>query len=208
MKQHDNKQAAMRAKCQSIESVAPSMTEQILLDELSVYNWGSFHGLHTVKIDAGGTLVTGDNGSGKSTLVDGLMALLLPAGKAMFNIAAAQGDRSDRTLLSYMRGSYGSSHDGAGTRVKSKRESAVLTGLRACYRGTEGSVITLAALFWTTQATNTLSEVKRLYIVGTRDLSLKELLDGFGQGDIRGLKNKLRNDSNITSFDDNFSSYR
>ena len=85
---------------------------QIRLSELSVYNWGSFHGLHSAKIDPQGTLITGDNGAGKSTLIDGLMALLLPAGKGNFNLAAAQGDSSDRNLLSYMRGSYGSEHEG------------------------------------------------------------------------------------------------
>ncbi|WP_323864660.1 SbcC/MukB-like Walker B domain-containing protein [Xenorhabdus cabanillasii] len=52
-------------------------TNQIRLAELSVYNWGSFNGLHTARIDEVGTLVTGDNGSGKSTFIDGLMALLL-----------------------------------------------------------------------------------------------------------------------------------
>ena len=50
---------------------------QIRLSELSVFNWGSFHGLHTAAIDPEGTLVTGDNGAGKSTFIDGLMALLL-----------------------------------------------------------------------------------------------------------------------------------
>ena len=38
---------------------------QIRLAELSVFNWGSFHGLHTAKIDPDGTLITGDNGAGK-----------------------------------------------------------------------------------------------------------------------------------------------
>lgn len=91
---------------------------QIRLSEISVFNWGSFHNLHTARIDPEGTLITGDNGAGKSTFIDGLMALLQPASKVSFNVAAAQGDRSDRTLLSYMRGSFGSEHDGAGTRVK------------------------------------------------------------------------------------------
>ena len=39
---------------------------QIKLAELSVYNWGSFHGLHRARIDPDGTLLTGDNGAGKS----------------------------------------------------------------------------------------------------------------------------------------------
>ncbi|BCV39498.1 ATP-binding protein [Shewanella algae] len=181
---------------------------QIRLSELSVFNWGSFHGLHTAAIDPEGTLVTGDNGAGKSTFIDGLMALLLPAGKATFNVAAAQGDRSDRSLLSYMRGSFGSAHDGASTRVKSKREKGVVTGLRALYRADDGSSITLAALFWTTSATNTLGEVKRVYLVAKRSLQLKELLDAFGEGNTRQLKQWLRDDPAITDCDSNFSDYQ
>mgnify|MGYP000076355407 CR=1 FL=1 len=181
---------------------------QIRLSELSVFNWGSFNGLHTASIDPHGTLITGDNGAGKSTFIDGLMALLLPAGRATFNVAAAQGDRSDRTLLSYMRGSFGSAHDGSSTRVKSKRESAVVTGLRALYQGDDGSQITLAALFWTTQPTNSLSDVKRIYVVAKRNLALKEVLDSFGEGNARTLKQWLRDDPSITCCDDSFSDYQ
>lgn len=181
---------------------------QIRLAELSVFNWGSFNGLHTATIDPMGTLVTGDNGAGKSTLIDGLMALLLPVGKASFNMAAAQGDRSDRSLLSYMRGSFGSAHDGVSTRVKSKRESAVVTGLRALYRGDDGACITLAALFWTTQSTNALADVNRVYMVAKREMALKEVLDAFGEGNARLLKQWLRDDPALTCCDNNFSVYQ
>ncbi len=181
---------------------------QIRLAELSVYNWGSFDGLHTASIDPEGTLITGDNGAGKSTLIDGLMALLLPAGKASFNVAAAQGDRADRSLLSYMRGSFGSAHDGASTRVKNKREKGVVTGLRAFYCADDGSCLTLAALFWTTTATNALSDVKRVYVVAKRNLKLKELLDAFGEGNARRLKQWLRDDPTLTDCDNNFSDYQ
>lgn len=181
---------------------------QIRLAELSVYNWGSFHGLHTANIDQFGTLITGGNGSGKSTLIDGLMALLLPAGKATFNVAAAQGDRADRSLLSYMRGSFGSAHDGSSTRVKSKREKGVVTGLRALYTSEDGSSITLAALFWTAGTTNALSDVKRLYMVAKRNLHLKEILDAFAEGNTRQLKQWLRDDPAITSCDDSFADYQ
>lgn len=182
--------------------------EQIRLAELSVFNWGSFHGLHTASIDSDGTLVTGDNGAGKSTFIDGLMALLLPAGKATFNVAAAQGDRSDRSLLSYMRGSFGSAHDGSSTRVKSKREKGVVTGLRALYKCEDGSSVTLAALFWITSSTNTLSDVKRTYLVAKRNMQLKELLNAFSDGNVRQLKQWLRDDPAITDCDHNFTDYQ
>nr|WP_320190451.1 ATP-binding protein [uncultured Desulfobacter sp.] len=193
---------------QPISSPCLPVTGQIRLAELSVFNWGAFNELHTVRVDPFGTLITGDNGSGKTTLIDGLMALLLPAGKAAFNVAAAQGDKTDRSLLSYMRGSYGSAHDGAGTRIKSKRESAVVTGLRALYKRDDGSSVTLAALFWTTQATNALADVKRVYAVAGRDMALKELLDAFGQGGARTLKQWLRSEPCTTCCDDNFSDYQ
>ena len=147
-------------------------TGQIRLAELSVYNWGSFHGLHSARIDPEGTLITGDNGAGKSTLIDGLMALLLPSSKASFNIAAAQGDRADRTLMSYIRGNYGKAHDGSETATLLKRAGATATGLRALYVAEDGSKITLAALFWITQASNSLNDLKRLFVVGKRDVRL------------------------------------
>lgn len=181
---------------------------QIKLAEISVFNWGSFNGLHTARIDPEGTLITGDNGSGKSTFVDGLMALLLPAGKATFNVAAAQGDKSDRSLISYMRGSYGSVHDGSTTRVKSKRESSVVTALRALYRADDGSEVTLAAIFWTTQSSYSLSDVKRNYIIAKRNLNLTEVLKAFESGNARSLKSWLRKENEIINCEDKFSEYQ
>jgi len=181
---------------------------QIRLEELSVYNWGSFHGLHTAHIDPHGTLVTGDNGAGKSTLIDGLMALLLPAGGANFNIAAAQGDRTDRSLISYIRGSFGSTHDGSQTQTQNKRAGATVSGLRAFYRSEDGSQISIAALFWMTQSSNALADLKRIYVVAKRNLQLEEMLQAFGEGNARTLKQFLRDDKLIMSCDDNFAAYQ
>ena len=80
---------------------------QVKLRSVSVFNWGSFNGLHTLRINPDGTLITGENGSGKSTIIDALMTLLRPAGKIDYNVAAAQDQKKDRSLLSYMRGSFG-----------------------------------------------------------------------------------------------------
>ena len=182
---------------------------QIRLAELSVYNWGCFNNLHTVKIDPYGTLITGGNGSGKSTLADGLMALLLPASRASFNIAAAQGDRSDRTLLSYMRGTFSSAHDGdSGTRVRCKREGRVNSALRALYRRDDGCLITLAALFCMTQTTNALSDVKRVYIIAQKDIPFADLLNLLQDNNIRATKQWLKRDPSVLYCNDNFSHYQ
>lgn len=182
---------------------------QIRLSEISVFNWGSFHGLHTVKINPEGTLITGDNGSGKTTIIDGLMALLLPASKAHFNVAAAQGDKTDRSLLSYIRGSYGSDHDGTSTRIKSKRDGSVCSGLRALYLANDGTEITLAVLFFLSKNGRSVRDVERLYIAAKRNLTLKELLDKLGaKGEKRKLKQALREDPTLKSFDQKFSTYQ
>ncbi len=183
-------------------------TGQIRLQTLSVYNWGSFNGLHIATIDPNGTLITGDNGAGKSTLVDGLMALLLPAGRATFNIAASQGERNDRSLLSYMRGHFGSVHDGTRTAIKHKRTGTVLSGLHAQYHSEEGTHITLAALFWTTQTGNALSDVNRVYIAGKEPISLQAMLNAFTDGHSRGLKRWLKQHTQLQCFDDHFSHYQ
>ena len=187
---------------------------QIKLREISLFNWGSFEGLHTAHIDPNGTLITGDNGAGKSTLVDGLMALLMPPSRANFNIAAAQNDKADRTILSYMRGSYGQEHDGATTATKSKRSQKVITGLRAYYRQEQnkqeqshqerGNDITLIALFWADSTATSASEVKRLYLVANRDIKLKTVLTTFDEKYDRTFKTWLESQhiKHMTTFEE------
>lgn len=181
---------------------------QIRLSVLSVYNWGSFCGLHTAPIDPYGTLITGDNGAGKSTLIDGLIALLQASGKAAFNVAAAQGDKADRSIISYVRGSFGSEHDGLRTRVQSKREGAVVSALRAGYVADDGSRFTLASLLWIPNASSALADLKRLYFVARRDLELEELLEIFDRGQARAVKQRYRNDDQVLSPFETFAEYQ
>jgi uncharacterized protein YPO0396 len=180
---------------------------QIRLAELSVCNWGSFSNITTVEIDAQGTLVTGETGAGKSTLIDGLMALLQRAGSATFNVAAAQGAKGDRDLMSYIRGSYGNEHDGDNTKIKNKRTGAVITGLRALYKADDDSLITLAALFWVDTATQQLSDVKRLYIVANRNLTIESLRDNFPDANKNILNRWLDRDPAITYHHERFTGY-
>lgn len=181
---------------------------QIRLSVLSVFNWGSFCGLHTAHIDPHGTLITGDNGAGKSTLIDGLIALLQASGKATFNVAAAQGDRADRSIISYVRGSFGSEHDGLRTRVQSKREGPVVSALRAGYVADDGSRFSLASILWIPNASNALADLKRLYFVARRDLELEELLEIFNRGQARAVKQRYRNDALVLPPFETFSEYQ
>lgn len=183
-------------------------TDPIRLAEISVCNWGSFQNIHTAKIDPHGTLITGDNGAGKSTFIDGLMALLLPMRGAAFNVAAAQGDKSDRSVMSYVRGSFGADHEGAHTRVKHKRDGAVISGLRALYRSENGNEITLLTILLANAGANSLSELKRIYLVAKGNVRLAAILHELGDGDIRKFNQWLKTQKHITSFDERFKDYQ
>lgn len=180
----------------------------IRLAEISVCNWGSFHGLHTAPIDPQGTLITGDNGAGKTTFIDGLMMLLQPMRGAAFNVAAAQGDKSDRSVISYMRGSFGADHEGSNTRIKHKREGAVLTGLRALYRSDEGKEITLLVILLVNAGASSLSEIKRIYLVATENVRLADVLREISDGNIRHFNQWVKSKKNIVSFDERFKDYQ
>lgn len=183
-------------------------TDPIRLAAISVHNWGSFHGLHTAQIDPHGTLITGDNGAGKSTFIDGLMALLLPMRGAAFNVAAAQGDKSDRSVMSYVRGSFGADHEGAHTRTKHKRDGAVISALRALYRSESGNEITLLAILLAAAGASSLSEIKRIYLVAKGNVRLPEILQALGDGNIRAFNQWLKTQKHIISFDERFKDYQ
>ncbi|MDO4433213.1 MAG: ATP-binding protein [Alysiella sp.] len=191
-----------------MNSTALFPTDPIRLAEISVCNWGSFQNIHTAKIDPHGTLITGDNGAGKSTFIDGLMALLLPMRGAAFNVAAAQGDKSDRSVLSYVRGSFGADHEGANTRVKHKRDGAVISALRALYRSENGNEITLLTILLLNAGANSLSEIKRIYLVAKGNVRLPEVLQALSEGNIRAFNQWLKTQKHITSFDERFKDYQ
>ncbi|WP_274968262.1 ATP-binding protein [Succinimonas amylolytica] len=192
------------------ENGSPGLPErdQIRLSRLSVFNWGSFSGLHTVTIDGAGTLITGENGAGKSTMIDGLMILLSSAGKAQFNIAASQGDRSDRSLVSYMRGNYGSTSDEEGTYARAMREDSTVSVLEAVYEHTmKDEKVVLLAVFYLPGKTTALADVKKLYAVAEEEIPVPDIIREFSQSDSRALKTYLKRFRGIRICDDSFTEY-
>ncbi len=101
-----------------------------VLQQLEVFNWGPFVGMHRATFDPRGTAVIGPMGSGKTTLIDGLMTLLVLQPK--YNLASTGGHESDRTLISYVRGVL--SGDGSNEREEVARPAKTLTGLCATYQ--------------------------------------------------------------------------
>ena len=182
--------------------------DQIKLEKLTVFNWGSFSGLHSVTIDGAGTLITGENGAGKSTMIDGLMILLSSAGKAQFNIAASQGDRSDRSLVSYMRGNYGSTSDEEGTYARAMREDSTVSVLEAVYRHTmKDDKVVLLAVFYLPGRSTALADVKKLYAVAEEEIPVPDIIREFSQSDSRALRTFLKRFRGIRICDDSFAEY-
>ena len=77
------------------------------LVKLEVYNWGTFDGkVYNIKPDGFNGLLTGDIGSGKSTLVDAVTTLIVPQQKIIYNKAAGAESKTERNLLTYVRGEH------------------------------------------------------------------------------------------------------
>ena len=115
-----------------------------VLQQLEVFNWGPFCGLHRAVFDPNGTAIIGPTGSGKTTLVDALMTLLVA--QPRYNLASTGGHESDRTLISYVRGVSGG--DGSDGREEIARPGKTITAICATYHGGEQTV-RLAGLLWT-----------------------------------------------------------
>ena len=73
----------------------------IWMRRLHVINW-MYYGIQTVEFDRS-NLLTGITGSGKSSLVDALQVVILGETGRFFN-RSATGTKSDRTLVTYLRG--------------------------------------------------------------------------------------------------------
>ena len=75
----------------------------IWMRRLHVVNW-MYYGIQTVEFERS-NLLTGITGSGKSSLIDALQIVMLGETGRYFN-RSATGSKSDRTLITYLRGKY------------------------------------------------------------------------------------------------------
>jgi len=152
--------------------------DQFRLTRLQTFNWGTFGGLLDLTIPYSGYLFVGPSGSGKSTLLDAHTALLTPPKWVDFNVAAREAERQgrDRNALSYVRGAWARQTGEAGEYVTQYlRSGTTWSAIAETYRDGRGRSIVLAQVLWVRGQAASAGDVKRLYMVLPRELSLREL---------------------------------
>jgi uncharacterized protein YPO0396 len=168
-----------------------------ILQQLEVFNWGPFGGLHRAEFDSDGTAIIGPTGSGKTTLVDALMTLLVT--QPRYNLASTGGHESDRTLISYVRGVLGG--DGSDGREEIARPAKTITGICATYRCGE-DLLRLAGVLWTDGSSNSAEDLKRRWIFSqAEDQTLDKWLSLLHEDGVRDLMRMGRETAKLRIFE-------
>lgn len=174
------------------------------LVKLEVYNWGTFDGkVYNIKPDGFNGLLTGDIGSGKSTLVDAVTTLIVPQQKIIYNKAAGAESKTERNLLTYVRGEHTNRKDeqtGSSKPVYLRNEDQYSVILGHFLNEGFSQHVTLAQVFWLKNG-----KVEKLFVLADSELSIKEHFSDF-EGDISKLKKKLKAQNGI-EIPDTFSAY-
>lgn len=158
------------------------------LSRIQVHNWGTFNGYHDLPVPRDGLILTGPSGSGKSSLLDALSAVLVPAKNRRFNAAAQDSGSTDRarTILSYVRGAYRRTTDGATGEVVTDflRTGATRSGIALTFsQGGEGAEsLTLIVLFHVRAGTNAGDAVAQLLLMAEGSPDLTGLLPYLAHG--------------------------
>lgn len=182
--------------------------DQFFMRRLSVYNWGTFSQVHTLRFSDEGALLIGPSGAGKSTLLDAISAMIVPPKKVHFNAAAEEGDRRghDRTIASYVRGAWADRGESDSRDVTKQylRPGAAVGAIALEYGNRIGRTVTLVRIFWITGASAS-ANVNMHYVVVDGVFDLKEL--SRFDGDLRKLRKQLDQNPGVRQHD-SFGAYQ
>jgi len=159
------------------------------LEELEVFNWGTFHGkIWKTRPHRATSLLCGANGSGKSTLVDAFLTLLVPSAKRNYNVASGGDKKRERDEKSYMLGAYGKKRDEEHhiskiEYLRGKNDYSVL--LAYFYNENLDKEVTLAQVFYFQN-----DVFRRLYVVAETRLTIQKDFSHFAH--MKDLKKQLK----------------
>lgn len=168
--------------------------QQFRMRRLQALNWGTFSGLHDIRIAEEGFLFIGRSGSGKSTLLDALSALLVPPQWLVFNAAAREGEkgRHDRHWISYLRGAWADQTDDASGEIAPQylRPGSTWTALAVEFANAAGQTVNLVQLHWLKGSSCRAQDVRHHYVIAERPFDIASDLKTFDL-DLRALKQRL-----------------
>lgn len=152
------------------------ITGQYRLDTIQVHNWGTFDGLHNVKVARAGYLITGPSGSGKSTLIDAVSTILVPPAKLKFNAAADSGGSSGRDLVTYCRGAWRREHSEEADELTRSylRPGATWSGVMLRYTDGAGNTVSACRLMYLSTKVHANQDIVNLFLLLPREAEIPE----------------------------------
>ncbi|MDK2946862.1 MAG: hypothetical protein PWQ63_22 [Methanolobus sp.] len=182
-----------------LDSLDTNELKGFRLHKLEVRNWGTFDkNIWTFEPKGFNSIIYGANGSGKSTLVDAILTLLLPLGKITYN-KAADSSKYDRTLKSYVLGSYRNEQDEYSMSKSIYLRDGGSYSVILCYFYNHGldKGMTLAQVFSVNG-----DDVKKFFVTSEDKLSIQEHFQmANGDIDIFAMKKRIKSQSNLSVFD-------
>jgi uncharacterized protein YPO0396 len=167
----------------------PGISDGFRLQQLEVYNWGTFNQHIWRVIPNGGTaLLTGTNGSGKSTLADALLTLLVPYTRRTYNQAAGTEKHRERNEATYVRGAWSKQKDreSSAASVQYLRGKDSYSVLLAIFENArQERYVTLAQVFWWQQG-----DLRKFFVIAPAALHIEEHF--VVRSDMTDLRKQLR----------------
>lgn len=149
------------------------------LAAIQLVNWGTFTGHHRIDVAEKGFLITGASGSGKSTILDAISVVLVRPKDLNLNAAAGDaGQRQrDRTVLSYLRGSWSINADEITGEVATQqlRPGTTWSAIALEYADGKGAVSTLVRVFWAARGVTDPGSVRSVNLIFDIPFDLRDL---------------------------------
>ncbi len=159
------------------------------LQQLEVYNWGTFNQrIWCITLSGGTALLTGANASGKSTLADALLTLLVPYTRRTYNQASGTEKHRERNEGTYVRGAWSKQkdHESSSANVQYLRGRDSYSVLLAAFANASlERYVTLAQVFWWQQG-----ELRKFFVIAPTPLNIEEHFSV--RGDMTDLRKRLR----------------
>ena len=149
------------------------------LTGIQLVNWGTFANHHRIDVAEKGFLITGASGSGKSTILDAISVVLVRPKDLNLNAAAGDaGQRArDRTVLSYVRGSWSINADEITGEVATQqlRPGTTWSAIALEYSDGAGVETTLVRVFWAARGVSDPGGVKSVNLILDARFDLRDL---------------------------------